>query len=56
MNGRRVAGWSRKAWHPVLPRWRYWWSSFEAFYVHWSRDKLSKIAGHAETVARLTYK
>ena len=38
------------------PSWRYWWSSFEAFYVHWSRDKLSKIAGHAETVARLTYK
>ena len=24
------------------PSWRYWWSSFESFYVHWSRDKLSK--------------
>ena len=38
------------------PSWRYWWSSFESFYVHWSRDKLSKIAGHTETVSKLTYK
>ena len=38
------------------PSWRYWWSSFESFYVHWSRDKLSKIAGHTETVNKLTYK
>ena len=38
------------------PSWRYWWSGFETFYVHWSRDKLSKIAGHAETVDKLTYK
>ena len=38
------------------PSWRYWWTSFESFYVHWSRDKLSKIAGNSETVDKLTYK
>lgn len=38
------------------PSWRYWWSSFESFYVHWSRDKMSKVAGHTETVNKLTYK
>ena len=38
------------------PSWRYWWSSFESFYVHWSRDKLSKISGTTETVNKLIYK
>jgi hypothetical protein len=37
------------------PSWRYWWTSFESFYVHWTRDKLSKISGNSETVKKLTY-
>ena len=37
------------------PSWRYWWSSFESFYVHWLRDKLKKISGDSETVKKLTY-
>ena len=37
------------------PSWRYWWTSFESFYVHWLRDKLKKISGNSETVKKLTY-
>ena len=37
------------------PSWRYWWTSFESFYVHWLRDKLKKVSGNSETVKKLTY-
>ena len=37
------------------PSWRYWWTSFESFYVHWLRDKLKNISGNSETVKKLTY-
>lgn len=37
--------------------WRYWWSSFAPYYVYWSKNgTVSKIDGHAETVAHMTYK
>lgn len=36
--------------------WRYWWSGFAPYYVYWSGNKLKKIDGHSETVARMTYK
>lgn len=39
----------------AAPSWRYWWTSFESFYVHWLRDKLKKISGNSETVKKLTY-
>lgn len=35
--------------------WRYWWSSFAPFYVYWKGDKVSKIDGHSDTVASMTY-
>ncbi len=38
------------------PYWRYWWSSFGPYYVYWSANKVSKIDGHSETVAFMTYK
>jgi len=38
------------------PYWRYWWSSFGPYYVYWSANKVSKIDGHSETVAVMTYK
>ena len=38
------------------PYWRYWWSSFGPYYVYWSGNKVSKIDGHSETVASMTYK
>ncbi|MGB8148101.1 MAG: hypothetical protein WCF00_06940 [Azonexus sp.] len=39
----------------AAPSWRYWWTSFESFYVHWLRDKLKKVSGNSETVKKLTY-
>lgn len=38
------------------PYWRYWWSSFGPYYVYWSGNKVSKIDGHSETIASMTYK
>lgn len=38
------------------PYWRYWWSSYGPYYVYWSANKVSKIDGHSETVASMTYK
>lgn len=38
------------------PYWRYWWSSYGPYYVYWSANKISKIDGHSETVASMTYK
>lgn len=38
------------------PYWRYWWSSYGPYYVYWSGNKVSKIDGHSETVASMTYK
>jgi hypothetical protein len=37
------------------PFWRYWWSSFGPYTVHWSGNKVSKIDGHPETVGYMTY-
>ncbi len=38
------------------PYWRYWWSSFGPYYVYWSKSgTVSKIDGHSETVATMTY-
>lgn len=37
--------------------WRYWWSSYDSYYVYWSKNAtLSKIDGQAETVNSMTYK
>ena len=36
--------------------WRYLWSGFVPFYIHWTRDKLSRITGHSEIVNQMTYK
>lgn len=36
--------------------WRYWWSSFGPYYVHWAKGAVSKIDGHSETVGHMTYK
>ena len=37
--------------------WRYWWSSYDSYYVYWSKNAtLSKIDGQAETVSAMTYK
>ena len=33
------------------PFWRYWWSSFGEYQVHWSGNRVSKVTGHPETVA-----
>ena len=33
------------------PYWRYWWSSFGEYDVHWSGNHVSKVNGHPETVA-----
>lgn len=38
------------------PIWRYWWSSFGPYYVHWSGNVVSKIDGHPETVGHMTYR
>ncbi|MGE5472138.1 MAG: hypothetical protein ACM3X0_15175 [Bacteroidota bacterium] len=38
------------------PYWRYWWSSFGPYYVYWNKGAVSKIDGHSETVASMTYK
>jgi hypothetical protein len=38
------------------PYWRYWWSSFGPYYVYWGKGTVSKIDGHSETVATMTYK
>lgn len=34
------------------PFWRYWWSSFGEYQVHWNAaGRVSKVEGHAQTVA-----
>lgn len=33
------------------PLWRYWWSSFGEYQVHWNGDRVSKVTGHEATVA-----
>ena len=33
------------------PLWRYWWSSFGEYQVHWSGDRVGKVTGHDATVA-----
>lgn len=38
------------------PSWRYWWSSFGPYYVHWAKGTVSKIDGHSETVSHMIYK
>jgi hypothetical protein len=38
------------------PSWRYWWSSFGPYYVHWAKGSVSKIDGHSETVSHMIYK
>ncbi len=36
------------------PYWRYWWSSFGEYKVHWnSAGMVKEITGHPETVARM---
>jgi len=37
------------------PYWRYWWSSFGPYSIHWSGNKVKKIEGHPETVTFMTY-
>lgn len=37
------------------PFWRYWWSSFGPYTVHWSANRVSRIDGHPETVNDMTY-
>ena len=37
------------------PFWRYWWSSFGPYTVHWSANRVSRIDGHPETVNYMTY-
>jgi hypothetical protein len=32
------------------PLWRYWWSSFGEYRVHWNGDLVSKVTGHPETL------
>lgn len=32
------------------PLWRYWWSSFGEYQVHWSSNRVSKLTGHPQTV------
>jgi hypothetical protein len=32
------------------PYWRYWWSSFGEYDVHWSGNRVSKVTGQTETV------
>ena len=38
------------------PHWRYWWSGFTPYYVYWSGNKLTRIDGPAEVVAKVQYK
>lgn len=38
------------------PMWRYWWSSFGPYYVHWSGNVVSKIDGHPETLSHVIYR
>lgn len=33
------------------PFWRYWWSSFGEYQVHWSHERVSKVTGNEQTVA-----
>lgn len=33
------------------PLWRYWWSSFGEYQVHWNASRVSKVSGHPETLA-----
>lgn len=52
------AGYPQSNENPRLdgPYWRYWWSSFGPYYVHWSKGgTVSRIDGHSETVASMTY-
>lgn len=35
------------------PLWRYWWSSFGEYQLHWSGNRVSKVTGHPETVAAM---
>lgn len=37
------------------PIWRYWWSTFGPYTVHWSGNKVVRIEGHPETVSYMTY-
>jgi hypothetical protein len=32
------------------PYWRYWWSSFGEYDVHWNGGQVSKVTGHPDTV------
>jgi outer membrane protein assembly factor BamE (lipoprotein component of BamABCDE complex) len=33
------------------PFWRYWWSSFGEYQVHWAGERVAKVTGHPETLA-----
>lgn len=35
--------------------WRYWWSPYASYTVHWTNNKVRKIEGPPEIVARVTH-
>lgn len=35
--------------------WRYWWSTFGPYSVHWANNKIKKIDGDTQTVGLITY-